>query len=103
MNETKETDGQAAQRATAVIRNSAGIHCRPTAVIVKAARQFDGPVTVHTPAGGSADVRSAIELLSLALEAGSTVEIEAGGSDAAACLQRMVELFETEFDFPRAP
>lgn len=83
----------------AVIRNGQGIHCRPSAVIVKEARSFDSEIEIITDTG-SGDPRSAIELLSLGLDQDKRVTVRATGADAQACCDRMVELLETEFDFP---
>ncbi len=87
-------------KRSAVVKNNAGIHCRPTAVIVKEARRFGNEIIVHAPDGTPADPTSAIELLALGLDKGSEVEIEVHGDEAEACCARLVELFETEFDFP---
>jgi phosphocarrier protein HPr len=87
--------------AKAVVRNSAGIHCRPTAVIVKEARSFDvDSIVVRAAHGGSANPASAIELLALGLDQDSEVEIEVTGAEAAVCCEKLVTLFETHFDFP---
>ncbi len=85
---------------TAVISNRAGIHCRPTAAIVKEARQFDSDITVVAPDEQTADPKSAIELLSLGLDHGAEIRIRISGRDADDCATRLKELFETEFDFP---
>ncbi len=100
MDQTTEDSSNETYRAKAVIRNSAGIHCRPTAVIVKEARRFECEISVHTSNDTTADPKSAIELLALGLDEGTEIEIEANGDSAPACCQRLVELFETEFDFP---
>ena len=100
MDQTTEDSNGQTYRAKAVIRNSAGIHCRPTAVIVKESRRFECEITVHTSNDATADPKSAIELLALGLDEGSEIEIEATGDSASACCRRLVELFETEFDFP---
>lgn len=94
------TDGRTAT-GTAVVSNAAGIHCRPSAVIVKEARAFDDDA-VLTANGMSADPKSAIELLSLALEQGCHVEVRAEGPTAEVCCRKLIELLETEFDFPKA-
>lgn len=86
----------------AVVQNSAGIHCRPTAVIVKDVRGFDVQAKVQGPDGASADLTSAIEVLSLGLRQGDEVELTVTGSDAEACATKLQELFATEFDFPNA-
>jgi phosphotransferase system HPr (HPr) family protein len=85
----------------AVIRNEAGIHCRPTAVITQAATAYAGTVTVCAPAG-SCQLGSALELLMLGLECGTSVALRVEGPDEVAAAARFKELFETEFDFPNA-
>jgi phosphotransferase system HPr-like phosphotransfer protein len=41
-----------------------------------------------------------MEIMTLALEAGSSVWIEVAGPDEEAVCDRAVELFEARFDFP---
>lgn len=85
----------------AVIKNEAGIHCRPTAVITQAAAGFKSSVTVTAPSG-TCQIGSALELMMLGLEQGTQISIRAEGSDEAAAAAKFKELFETEFDFPNA-
>lgn len=100
MDATPTDSGEGSCSRKALIRNNAGIHCRPTAVIVKEARSFENEITVHAPDGTPANPTSAIELLALGLDKDSEIEIEVKGADAQRCCERMVELFETEYDFP---
>ncbi len=86
---------------TAVIQNEAGIHCRPTAVITQAATEYGGTVTVSAPSG-SCELGSALELMMLGLEPGTTVVIEVEGPEEETAAAKFKELFETEFDFPNA-
>lgn len=86
---------------TAVIKNEAGIHCRPTAVITQAAAGIQSTVTVIAPAG-QCHLGSALELMMLGLEQGTQITIQAEGSDEAAAAEKFKELFETNFDFPDA-
>jgi phosphotransferase system HPr (HPr) family protein len=85
----------------AVIKNEAGIHCRPTAVIMKAAREYPGRITV-SGAHGVSTLQSALELMMLSLEQGARVTIQVEGPEEETVLRRFVQLFETEFDFPDA-
>lgn len=85
----------------AVIKNEAGIHCRPTAVITQTAAAYKSMITVAAPSG-SCELGSALELMILGLEYGTQVTIQASGSDEAAAAAKFKELFETEFDFPNA-
>jgi len=85
----------------AVIKNEAGIHCRPTAVITQAAATVKSVLTVTAPSG-SCQIGSALELMMLGLEQGTQITIQAKGPDEAAAAAKFKELFETEFDFPNA-
>lgn len=85
----------------AVIKNEAGIHCRPTALITQAAAGYKSTVTVSAPFG-QCQLGSALELMMLGLELGTQISIQAEGSDEAAAAAKFKELFETEFDFPNA-
>ncbi|MBI9019873.1 MAG: HPr family phosphocarrier protein [Verrucomicrobia bacterium] len=85
----------------AVVKNEAGIHCRPTAVITQAAAEVSSVITVLAPAG-SAVLGSALELMMLGLEQGTLVTLQADGSDEEAAAMQFQKLFETNFDFPDA-
>ena len=85
--------------AKAVIQNEAGIHCRPSAVIVKEGSAYSGEILV-TAESGSCDLRSALECIMLGLEKGTEVTIRVTGPDEEAFGRKLVELFETHFDFP---
>jgi phosphocarrier protein HPr len=86
---------------TAIVRNEHGIHCRPSAVIVKAAHDFPG--TIRVVAGsGEANLKSLLALVSLGLACGTAVRIRVSGPDEETWCNRMAQLFETHFDFPQA-
>lgn len=88
-------------QVAATIHNEAGIHCRPTAVIIKEASGYSGSVTVESP-GGRCRLGSALELMMLGLEKGTVVTIEVDGPDEQEAAHRFQALFETNFDFPDA-
>ena len=83
----------------AIIANSQGIHCRPSAVIVKEFQGYPGRVRISN-GNGACDVTSVMQLLSLELHQGCEIKIEVMGADEAARADRLVELFQTHFDFP---
>ena len=85
----------------AVIKNSAGIHCRPTAVITQAAAEVDAVVKVISPAG-ECELGSALDLMMLGLEKGTMITLQVGGPEEEAVAAQFKDLFETEFDFPNA-
>ncbi len=83
----------------AIIRNSAGIHCRPSACIVKAVASYPGQITILAPAG-ECDPRSIMALIGLGLDEGTEIVIRVEGPDEEEQCRRLVELFETHYDFP---
>ncbi len=84
---------------TATIRNGQGIHCRPSAKIVTEASRHPSQIRVFSDAG-EADLRSLLSLVSLGLQEGATVRIQVTGGDESVVCDQIVELFETQFDFP---
>ena len=83
----------------AIIANSQGIHCRPSAVIVKEFQGYPGRIRISN-GNGACDVSSVMQLLSLEMHQGCPVKIEVMGENEAATADRLVELFQTHFDFP---
>lgn len=87
-------------RTTARIENEAGIHCRPSAHIIKAVEGYSGELTVTNPDGESSDLRSMLSLMMLALTCGTEVTLDVVGEDEALWLKKLVELFTYHYDFP---
>lgn len=83
----------------ATIRNEHGIHCRPTAVIIRSIGDFPGRILVSNE-NGSSDPRSMMGLMSLCLTRDSTVRIEVEGPGEEQLAGQLKELFERHFDFP---
>jgi len=75
---------------TAIIKNSAGIHCRPSAQIVKAAKVYlDCEIRVIAETG-TCDPRSVLALISLALGPGTDITIQVEGLNEARVCQELV-------------
>ncbi len=85
--------------AKAVIQNEAGIHCRPSAILVKEGTAYAGEILV-TAKSGTCTLTSALECIMLGLEEGAEVSIQVTGPDEEAFCNKLAELFETHFDFP---
>jgi phosphocarrier protein len=83
----------------AVIQNEMGIHCRPSAVIVKEMQGYPGTMIVRMDAM-EVDCRSIMGLLSLGLGKGVRVHLTVEGPDEVAMCRRLVALFEMRYDFP---
>jgi len=86
----------------ATVRNAYGIHCRPSALIAKAAQEYAGDITIAVTAkGAQADAKSMLLLMGLGIRCGDVVKVTVAGDDEEKMLERMVGLFEKDFDFPR--
>ena len=83
----------------AVIQNEAGIHCRPSAILVKEGMAYSGEILIQAESG-SCTLTSALECIMLGLEKGAEVKVQVTGSDEDVFGPRLVELLETDFDFP---
>lgn len=87
------------QTRKAIIANSQGIHCRPSALIVKEFQGYPGRIQISN-GNGACDVSSVMQLLSLEMHMGNEVKIEVEGENEAATADRLVDLLQTHFDFP---
>lgn len=87
------------KEATATVRNEQGIHCRPAANIILEAKEFEGELKV-TGEYGECDLRNAMDLIMLALGKGSEVTIQVDGPGEEAFCEKLIGLFEFNFDFP---
>jgi phosphocarrier protein HPr len=84
---------------SATIQNAAGIHCRPSTVIVKEAMLYPGEIAVVAPSG-TCDLRSVINLMTLGLHQGYTIKVRVTGPDEENFCRKIAALFEMHFDFP---
>lgn len=84
-----------------VIRNKAGIHCRPSGVILNAIRdEFPGYRFRLAASGTEIELGSILDLLSLGLTRGAEARLIVEGPEPEKALKRIGDLFEYEFDFP---
>lgn len=86
---------------TVNVVNEAGIHCRPSSVILMAAQEFPGCKFKMKAKNGESDLRSMISLIALGIAQGEQVTIEAAGTDEEKACERIASLFAYNFDFPR--
>ena len=85
--------------AKAVVQNEAGIHCRPSAILVKEGSAYPGDILV-TANSGTCTLTSALECIMLGLEKGAEVTIQVTGPDEEVFCKKLADLFEYHFDFP---
>lgn len=87
------------EEKTVTIRNRAGIHCRPSSVIMFTAEQYkDHDILVKGPRGASR-LKSILDLLTLGLQKGEQVTITVSGPKEKEACDKLADLFETVFDF----
>ena len=80
-----------------VVSNKAGVHARPSALIVKTASQFDSEVFL-TCEGTEVNAKSIISVMMLAAAMGSVVRIRTEGSDEDKALDAITALFDNKFN-----
>lgn len=89
---------RAARRASRLVEvvNLGGLHARPAAELVKLAEEFSSRVTLATEEG-SADARSILDVLALAVERGSALKVSATGRDAEQAVDAITALVSRGF------
>lgn len=73
------------------VLNKLGLHARPAAEFVRAARSFKARVT-FVKGGELFSATSILEVLSANLDCGATFVLMADGDDAAAAIERLANL-----------
>ena len=81
------------------IKNSAGIHVRPSGVIMKAFIDYPGKI-VLTAKGSKTELRSTLGLIALGLQENDTVSVIVEGPEDEALCAELIALLEKRFDFP---
>jgi len=83
------------------VRNRAGIHCRPSGVILDAIRKEfpDHRFSIVVP-DGETELNSMLAVISLGLVCGTEAILRVEGPEEEKALLRIGDLLEYEFDFP---
>lgn len=81
------------------IQNRLGLHARAAALLAETARRFQCQVTVSKD-GRSVDAKSIMELLLMAANRGSLIEVAAEGVDAEAAVAAVGALIDGRFGEP---
>ncbi|MBS1479050.1 MAG: HPr family phosphocarrier protein [Angelakisella sp.] len=88
------------QRKTTII-NRTGIHARPASVFVNEAKKFQSNITICNLSlneqNNTANAKSIIKVLTLALSQGSEVEVSAEGVDEKEAVDVLIELIDSGF------
>ena len=76
------------------IKNPAGLHARPAAVLVSASKQFDSAVNLCCN-GKTANAKSLVAVMGLDIKKGDRVYLTAEGGDAPEAMKKLIPLIET--------
>ena len=82
-----------------IITNPQGLHARPADLFVRLANTFQATIEIVKDRQ-RVDGKSIMNLLMLAAERGSTLELVANGPDAEEALEALVRLIERDFQEP---
>lgn len=78
------------------IKNSAGLHARPSAALVKLAGSFKSDFYIHMY-GYRVNGKSILGVMTLAAEEGAELELELNGEDEKEAMSAIVELADNKF------
>ena len=83
---------------TVTIASAIGLHARPASLFCQAAAAVGIPVIITSPSGRSVNAASILGVLSLGIDHGETVTLQADGQEADAALATLADLLETDLD-----
>jgi phosphocarrier protein len=82
---------------TVKVINRAGVHARPAALLVQAAKDFKGEIYMER-GDDRINGKSIMGVITLGAAYGSEIKIIADGEDEQAAVKALVHLFETKFE-----
>lgn len=77
------------------IKNNAGLHARPSALMVEIASKYDSEITLTTE-GQEVNVKSIMGLMLLAAEKGRKILLKADGEDEEEAIKALQKLIEVD-------
>jgi phosphocarrier protein HPr len=83
-------------RKKVMIKNSSGLHARPSAALVKLSSSFKSDFFIHMH-GYRVNGKSILGVMTLAAEQGAEMELEIDGPDEQACLEAVEKLIDHKF------
>jgi phosphocarrier protein len=85
------------QTQEVTIKNRAGIHARPAALIVQTANEFQCEIFLEKD-NNSINAKSIMGIITLGAGYNSLIKVKTDGSDEDDALQAIVKLFENRFE-----
>jgi phosphocarrier protein len=83
---------------TVTVASRVGLHARPAAVFVKKASELPVPVTLAKTGGEPVSAKSMLQVMSLDVRHGDEVTVAAEGEGAAAAVDELAGLLESDLD-----
>ena len=81
------------------IQNKAGIHCRPSSLIMTAVEKYPGNTFLLSASRGSSSMTSILDLLALGLQCGDSAKLQVSGPQEQEAGEKIAEMLEHEYDF----
>lgn len=78
------------------VKNGMGLHARPAALIIKEASQFKSDIKL-VKGQRDADAKSILGILSLAVQEGEEILVQAQGVDADVAVKSLISLVNSGF------
>lgn len=77
-----------------IVRDPTGLHARPAAVFVQAAKGFSSKITIRFD-GKEADAKSIMSVMALGIKCESTIALSADGADENDAVEKLKAMLET--------
>ena len=87
------------QEVTLVVRHEVGLHARPAALFVQAAKRFKSVISVGKD-DMEVNAKSILSILTLGVNQDTVIKIKADGEDEEEAVRTVEELVETNFGEP---
>lgn len=79
------------------VRNRAGIHARPAALIAQTANKFASEITLEKDSA-TVNAKSIMGVITMAAGYNTTLTLKAEGDDEGAAVEAIFNLFESKFE-----
>lgn len=88
------------EEAEITVHHEAGLHLRPAALFVQTAAAFQSDIQVRNVSKDTPykNAKSAIDVMTLGVNQGHQIALQAEGEDAREALQAIVKLIESDFN-----
>ena len=80
------------------VRNRAGIHARPAALIAQTANKFSSEIIIEKDSSTSVNAKSIMGVIKMAAIYNTTLTLTAEGADEKEAAEAIFNLFESKFE-----